>query len=357
MTKLDILELPQELKSLIAQTTLPERLGFGKTKTPIMVRASFSGDRWSKLQATAYEPLAIDPSAKFIHYGQAIFEGLKCFRNGEHIDLFRPLEHARRFNASAKRMAMPAFSPEMFLSAAATLCYHLAPLIPRGEGESLYVRPVMIATESGLGLAAAKEYLFYAIACPSGAYFSANEVNVLIERRDCRAAPGGTGAAKTAGNYGGSLNSMIKSGALNFQQNLWLDAKTMKNVEELSGMNFFAVIDSELYTPALTDSILPGITRNSIIDLASDMGIKVHETAVNIGDVIAALKTKRCSEIFATGTAAVVTPIASLGEEDGTRYMAPEAFGPIAQKLRSALVGIQRRRAPDSKGWLTEVTG
>lgn len=349
-----ILPISSTLATAIRDTQLPPTLGFGKVRTPIMVASQFRDGEWQPLTLRANEPIALDPAAKVLHYGQAIFEGMKAYKNAGRVVLFRPQENAKRFNQSAARLAMPALPENTFVSACLTMAHHLASLVPSGEGESLYLRPAMIATEVGLGLAAAKEYLFFVIATPSGKYFAPGKVHVLIERHDCRAAPGGTGAAKAAGNYAASLPSLLRSGAKNYQQNMWLDARNMKYIEELSGMNFFAVIDGELHTPALTDSILPGITRSSVIALARELGFVVHERPLAVDDVITDLKSGRCREMFACGTAAVVTPVAALGEEDGTLYPAPEEFGPVSQQIRQRLVAIQRCQEPGPEGWIVE---
>lgn len=350
-----ILEISEHLKQAIKSYKLPESLGFGKVRTPLMVQSSYLDGGWGDLQVTDYQAIALDPSSKVFHYGQAIFEGLKAYRTGDRVTIFRPDQNAQRFAMSARRLSMPELPLSIFMTACATMAHSLRSLIPTGINDSLYLRPVMIATEPGLGLAAAKEYLFYVIASPSSGYFAPGDVHVLIERKDCRAAPGGTGFAKAAGNYAGSLQSLLKSNQKSFQQNMWLDAREKKYIEELSGMNFFAVVNGELYTPKLSDSILPGITRNSLICLAKEQGLKVNETSLEIDWVIEQLSSGMCSELFACGTAAVITPIAALGEDDGTLYHARESFGPIAQKLRQTLVDLQRGRIKDSHGWVLEI--
>ena len=253
-------------------------------------------------------------------------------------------------------MAMPEISEEIFMSSVDSIVAHQVNLIPKGEGESLYLRPFMVASGLGIGLAPSDEYIFMVIASPSGAYFSSDEVSVLVERSDCRAAPGGTGAAKAAGNYGGSIQSAIKARKLGYHQTLWLDAKNHRYVEELSGMNFFAVINDELYTPKLTDTILAGITRESLIQLARLQGLTVHEESVDVNEVIERIKDGSCTELFACGTAAVITPIAELGEEDGTRYKVKHSYGPVSKKLRETLVGIQQKSFDAPEGWVYKIS-
>ena len=355
MSGLKILEIESSVSEAVKNCKLPEPLGFGAFRVPLMAQATYKDGRWSEVTIGPYAPITLDPSAKVFHYGQEIFEGMKCYKNDGQLALFRPMENQKRLNKSAERLSMPAIPEDIFLNAVASVCHHSAPLVPDGEGESLYLRPFVIATEEGLGLAASSEHLFLVIASPSGGYFSPGKVNVLIEREDCRAAKGGTGAAKCGGNYAGSLKSLIDSNKKGFQQNMWLDASEKKYIEELSGMNFFAVIEGELYTPALTDSILPGITRDSIIRLAKDAGYKVHEVPLDVDEIIEHIKSGRLSEMFACGTAAVLTPVSALGEADGTLYEAAQNYGPVSAQLREALVDIQRGRRKDPYEWVVAV--
>lgn len=355
MTVPDILPLEPKLSEAISRETLPEQLGFGHVKVAVMAHASYREGAWSPVKLKAYEPICMDPSAKALHYGQQVFEGMKCYKNGDELALFRPDLNWKRFNYSCHRLAMPEIPESLFMQAVASMCHHVKPLVPGGEGESLYIRPFAFASEPGLGLAVSKDYEFYVIVTPSGGYFSASEVHVLIERTDCRAAPGGTGAAKVAGNYAGSLKSLINSQQKGYQQNLWLDAEHKRYIEELSGMNVFSVINGELHTPKLSGTILPGVTRDSLICLGKAMGISVVEREMDIDELVAAIKDGSCTEMFACGTAAVLTPIAALGEADGTRYVLKESFGPLSQSLRKKLVDIQRQKDSDPYGWVVRV--
>ena len=356
MTDLNQLPISETLTQAITDFKLPESLGFGTVRTPVMAQCIFRNGKWEDPQLLPWEPIALDPSAKVLHYGQAIFEGMKAYRNGKDDPiLFRPDQNFSRFNASARRMAMPEISENIYIGCIDSLVRVQAELIPQKPGESLYVRPFMIGTQTGLGLAPSMEYMFMVITSPSGAYFSSDKVSVLIERSDCRAAPGGTGAAKVAGNYGGSIKSAIAAKELGYHQTLWLDASQHKYIEELSGMNFFAMIDNELYTPSLTDSILAGVTRDSLLKLAELEGIKTHEVPMDINELINKIKEENCTELFACGTAAVLTPIAELGEADGTRYPLKHAYGPVSKKLRETLVGIQENGKPAPDGWIHNV--
>lgn len=353
MSNYERLSISDDLQKKVQEMSLPDELGFGLVRTPVMAISKFSNGSWSKPVLQPWEPIELDPSAKVLHYGQAIFEGMKAYKKeGGDPVLFRPLENFKRFNFSAKRMAMPEIDEQTFMSSVESIVACQKNLIPTNPGESLYLRPFMVASGLGIGLAPSTEYLFMVIASPSGSYFAADKVSVLIERNDCRAAPGGTGAAKAAGNYGGSIKSAMKAKSLGYHQTIWLDASTHKNIEELSGMNFFALVKGELYTPKLTDSILAGITRDSLIKLAQREGIKVHEVTLGIDDLISKIKDGSCTEMFACGTAAVITPISELGEEGGERYACEHAYGPISKMLREKLTGIQEKGEDAPEGWV-----
>ena len=355
MKTYDRLDLSNSCQDALAAFKLPDDLGFGKSILPIMSISHYSHGKWTPVKLQPYRPLQLDPAARVLHYGQAIFEGMKAYNNEGKIVLFRPEENFKRFNRSADRMAMPDVPYETYMNAIDSLCYNANKFVPGGVGESLYLRPFMIASEPGLGLAAATEYLFMVIASPSGGYFAASEVNVLVEREACRAAPGGTGYAKAAGNYAGSIQAGNKAKKLGYQQTMWLDAVNKKYVEELSGMNVFAVVDGKILTPSLTDSILAGITRESVIKLAESEGFEVEELSLDVNWLIEKIKDGSCSEIFAVGTAAVVTPLASLGESDGTKYKLKEDFGPVAKLMKNRLVGIQRQTEEDPFNWVYEI--
>jgi branched-chain amino acid aminotransferase len=281
------------------------QLGFGKHICPIMVVANFEKGEWQKFDLLPYGNLALDPCAKVFHYGKEIFEGMKVFRHpDDSIHMFRPEMNARRFNLSARRMAMPDMPEEMFLEACEVISAYSKNAVPRRLGESLYLRPFMIATEVGMGIKPAKQFLFVVVASPSGSYFSGDSVKVYIEREEIRCAPGGVGFAKTGANYAASLSSYDKTIKLGCDQTMWLDAHEHKYIEEMSGMNFFAMIDGVLHTPALTDTILDGVTRRSIMDIARQDNIEVVESKLSIDDLLKALEDGRCPEAFVCGTAA-----------------------------------------------------
>lgn len=338
------------ISSLVRGFQFPATLGFGKVFAPIMIRGDYKNGSWGDLKIIPYGPIELSPTAKVLHYGQEIFEGLKAYRvDGEGPFLFRHRENAKRFNHSSRTMAMPEVPEEYFMKAVETITSLCRDLIPSHSGESLYLRPFCIATEEHLGVKPAEEFCFCVIASPSGSYFSGNKVSVMIERQKVRAFPGGTGSAKTGGNYAKSLTASIKASRLGFDQVLWLDALEHRYIEEMSGMNFFAVIDGCLYTPKLTDTILAGVTRDSIIQVAKNKGMKVFEERMDIDLFLTKIKNAEATEAFACGTAAIITPIGYLAEEQGERYVLPEES--VSAMLRAELLGIQEGRLENFNGW------
>ncbi len=333
---------------------MPDNLGFGTVMAPVMAYADYDNGVWGDLNIVPYGPISMHPTAKVLHYAQEIFEGMKAYKvKGQGPFIFRPEENFLRFNTSAERMAMPHIPKDIFMASINEVIGRVSKFIPQRSGESLYIRPFMFATEETLGIKPSEKFKYMLIASPSGSYFTSNTgLSVLIERQTSRAFPGGTGFAKAGGNYAASLLSSIKAKNLGFVQTIWLDGKEKRFVEEMSGMNFFAVINGELYTPTLTDSILDGITRKSIIELAQSMNIKVCVEKIEIESLIMEIKKGSCTEAFACGTAAIINPIDYLAEEDGTRYPLKNPDGPIASKIRENLLAIQEGRAKDQWGWV-----
>jgi branched-chain amino acid aminotransferase len=329
------------------------QLGFGKYIVPIMVQGVYDHGEWQRFDLLPYGPLQLDPCTKVLHYGQEIFEGMKVFRHpDDKIFMFRPEKNARRFNQSARRMAMPEIPEDVYLNACEVISAYSKHLVPRRLGESLYLRPFMIASEVGLGIKPAKQFLFMIVASPSGAYFSEESVRVYIERDDIRCAPGGIGFAKTGGNYAASLNSYTKTIKLGCDQTMWLDSVEHRFIEEMSGMNFFAVIDGKLVTPTLTDTILDGVTRKSVIDMALAEKLTVEEKKLSIDEVLLAISEGRCTEAFVCGTAAVIAPIASFLDKDLSVHHLKNSEGKISKHLREKLISIQAGRSEAPEGWL-----
>mgnify|MGYP006087563935 CR=1 FL=1 len=355
MKDFKVINIEDSAIDAIKDFELPAKLPFGKFMSPIMAIANYQDGKWGELSLTKYRTLELDPTSKVLHYSQEIFEGMKAYHfDGKGPYLFRPQENLERFNFSARRMAMPEIPSEYFREALAAITSFSSSFIPQENEASLYLRPFMIGTEKGLGIKPSETFSFIVVASPSQAYFTSRSVKVQVEREAVRACPGGVGNAKTGGNYAASLQSMIKAKANGYDQVLWLDAVSKKNIEEMSGMNFFAVYGNELVTPKLTETILNGITRKSIITLAKHLGMKVREETMNINDLIKDIKSNKCTEVFACGTAVVITPISLLGEADQTHYTLSHEIGPVTTKLRNSLLGIQQGQEDDPFGWREE---
>lgn len=331
---------------------MPEKLGFGLSPGPVMYSVSYMDGMWGEGVLEANRPIQIQPSAKVLHYGQEIFEGMKAYRVDQaRANLFRPERNWQRFNRSAKRMAMPEIPQQLFMEGVYLVTAYSEAIIPAASGQSLYLRPFMFATEPSLEVTGANQFVYMVIASPSES-IHAGTMKVLIERNDTRAAIGGTGAAKTGGNYAASFASRQRAMALGYHQSLWLDPVNKKNIEELSVMNFFAVIKGELYTPALTGSLLEGVTRDSIIHLAQSMGVRVHQQPLNIDELIRQIQSTDCSELFCCGTGAILAPISALGEYDGTEYQVKYPDGKLSLVIRERMLGIQECRLEDPDHWV-----
>jgi branched-chain amino acid aminotransferase len=333
--------------------------GFGRVFTDHMAIARYDGAKgWQDARITARRPLTIDPGTSVLHYAQEIFEGLKAYRRPEgRFALFRTDANARRFNASARRMAMPDLPEAMFRESIRALVRADKAWIPDSEEGALYLRPFMFASEVFLGVKPAAEYLYIVMASSVGAYFKgAPSVSLWVTREYTRAAPGGTGAAKCGGNYATSLIAQAEAIRNGCDQVVFLDAVERRWVEELGGMNIFFVFeDGSMATPPLTGTILPGITRDSILTLARDRGMNVREEPYAIEQWEADARSGRLTEAFACGTAAVVTPIGSVKSAEGDFTIGGQSAGPLTQRIRQSLVAIQRGQAPDPYGWIEEL--
>ncbi len=331
--------------------------GFGKTFTDHMATIRYTeGLGWHDAKITARKPLLLDPAAAVLHYAQEIFEGLKAYRLKDgSMALFRADANARRFAASAERMAMPELPEALFIESIRALVKTDQDWFPSIEGGSLYLRPFMIATEVFLGVRPAKEYLYIVLAAATGNYFKggAPAVSLWVSEEYTRAARGGTGAAKCGGNYASSLVPIADAIARGHDQVIFLDAVENRWVEELGGMNvFFVFDDGSIQTPPLGGTILPGITRDSLLTLAKSEGLTVRETPYAMKQWKADAESGRLTEAFACGTAAVVTPIASVSSATGSFTIGAGGPGQLTQRLKDQLVRIQRGEAPDQHGWV-----
>ncbi len=334
--------------------------GFGKVFTDHMAIIHYrEGTGWHDPRITARVPISLDPAAAVFHYAQEIFEGLKAYRLDDGaMALFRPDANARRFNASARRMAMPDLPEPLFLEA----CHQLVRIdrdwFPAIEGGSIYLRPFMFASEVFLGVKPSAEYLFLVIAAAAGNYFKTGGpgIRLLVSETDSRAAPGGTGAAKCGGNYAASLRTLQSAAAQGFDQVVFLDATERRYVEELGGMNLFFVFDDgSMVTPPLDGTILPGITRDSLITMARAEGLVVREQRYSIDQWRADAASGRLVECFACGTAAVITPVASVSGQGFEAIIGGGGPGQTTQRLKQRLVAIQRGLAPDPHGWVSKI--
>ncbi|WP_168583547.1 branched-chain amino acid aminotransferase [Gephyromycinifex aptenodytis] len=335
--------------------------GFGTTFTDHMARIAWTKEQgWHDGQIVPYGPITLDPAASVLHYGQEIFEGLKAFRHEDgSVWCFRPEANAERMIRSAERLALPTLSVPDFIASITALVQADEAWVPAyGTGEtSLYLRPFMFATEAFLGVRPATEVTYLCIASPAGAYFSGgiSPVSLWISTNYARAGEGGTGAAKCGGNYASSMAGQVEGIAHGCDQAVFLDSSTHTYIEELGGMNLFLVYkDGRLVTPALTGSILEGVTRRSIMQLGAEMGLDVQERRIPIQEWKDGVASGELAEVFACGTAAVVTPVGRLVWEGGECTVSTEP-GEVTMKLRKTLLDIQYGRTPDSHGWLTRL--
>ncbi len=331
-------------------------LGFGKIFTDHMFLAEWDeGKGWHDARVVPYGPIALDPAACALHYGQEAFEGMKAFRGGPGMVLFRPRAHVARLARTATRLCMPEVPEALALDGVKALLREDASWLPSAPGTSLYVRPFIFATEPFLGVRPAKQVLFAVILSPVGGYFTGppRPLKIWVEQERSRAARGGIGAAKAAANYVASLQGAEDAKHRGYDQVLWLDGAEHRFVEEIGTMNFFAKIGGRLVTPALEGTILPGVTRDCVIQLARDEGVPVEERRVALAELVAAGKAGTLEEVFGTGTASLVAPIGELAW--GAEKVSVPGTGALGEKLRGILAGIQRGEVADRHAWLEAV--
>jgi branched-chain amino acid aminotransferase len=339
--------------------------GFGRFFTDHMVTIAWERGRgWHDAQLVPYAPLPLDPAAMVLHYGQSVFEGLKAYRQPDgSIATFRPQENAHRFQRSARRLAMPELPEELFVASIQALVAQDQSWVPSGEERSLYLRPFLFATEVGLGVRPASSYLYVLIASPAGAYFprGLKPVTVWLSEEYTRAAPGGTGEAKCAGNYAASLVAQAQAAERGCDQVVWLDAVEHRYVEEMGGMNLYFVRGSadsaRLVTPALTGTLLPGVTRDSLLTLAADLGHRSEASRVSVEEWREGNASGEITEVFACGTAAVITPVGEVRSAHAEWTVGDGGIGPVTAQLREALLAVQTGHAPDAHGWRFPLVG
>ena len=335
------------------------QLGFGRIFTDHMFLMNYEKGRgWYDPRIVPYGDFSMDPAAMVFHYGQAIFEGTKCYRRQDGgLQLFRPEENLARMSRSAERMAMPHLDEETALEGLKKLVEIEKDWVPHQEGTSLYIRPTMIALDAQLGVHASHKYLFYIILSPVGAYYKEGlkPVGIYVEDSYVRAVRGGVGFTKCAGNYAASILAGDIAEKKGYAQVLWLDGVEQKYVEEVGSMNMMFAYGKKIVTPMLNGSILPGITRKSVLQLAAQLGYEVEEKRIAIEDVFEDIKAGRCTEAFGTGTAAVISPVGELCWKDEKVTLGDGSIGPVAQKLYDTLTGIQYGRLPDENGWIVKL--
>jgi branched-chain amino acid aminotransferase len=331
-----------------------ENLEFGRTFSDHMFMSTYKNGKWAEPKIVPYGSIEVFPSMCTLHYGQAIFEGLKAFRRSDGgISLFRPEGYQARFNRSGFRLCIPPVDRELFVNAVTRLCEVDSGWVPQKRGASLYIRPFIFATDNFLGVHISDTYLFMIITCPVAAYYKEglNPVSLITSGEYVRTVKGGTGEAKTLGNYAASLLPAEEAHKKGFTQVLWLDALERKYIEEVGTMNIMFLVDGELVTPPLEGSILAGITRDSVIQLARHWGVKVNQRQISIDEVMAKAKSGGLQEVFGTGTAAVISPVGSISHEGKLVTINGGRIGAFSQKLYDEITGIQYGERPDPFGW------
>lgn len=332
-----------------------DNVPFGKYFTDHMLEADFENGEWKNVEIKPYQPLLLQPSLAVFHYGQAIFEGIKAFRGKDgKVAIFRPYDNFHRFNISARRMNMPEMPEEIFIQGIKQLVKLDEKWVPEGKDHALYIRPFMIATDTVLGVKPSLSYKFLIILSPSGPYYS-RPMKIAVEERYTRAAPGGVGFSKNAGNYGGSMLAATKAREEGYDQVLWTDAFEHKWLQEVGMMNVFFVIDGKAITPSLEqETILAGITRDSVIDLLQEMNIPVEEKRINIDEIMGAYKNGTLQEVFGTGTAATIAMISDMKYRDTNMHFDVDNWK-LAPAIKKQLIEIKEGIMEDKFGWMEYV--
>lgn len=337
----------------------PEVAGipFGSYFSDHMFSMDYSAEHgWHNAAIVPYAPIEISPSAQALHYGQTVFEGMKAYSVNDEVTLFRPDQNFKRLNRSLERLSMPQIDEEFALDALIELLKVEKEWVPSGPGQALYIRPFVYANEPYLGVRPSKCYKFLMILSPVAGYYGSqlNPTSIYVEDAYVRAVRGGVGEVKFGGNYAASLHAQQKATDLGYEQVLWLDGVTQEYVEEVGSMNIFFVRNGVLLTPELNGSILPGITRKSLLELAPELGYEVSEERIHINDVEAGIKDGSITEVFGAGTAAVIAPVGKLNIHGTDYYVNGNQIGEVSQKLYDELTGIQTGKVEDTLGWITK---
>ena len=336
-----------------------DKLGFGHIFTDYMLVMPYDeGQGWHDPEIVPYGNIELSPAAMCLHYGQEVFEGLKAYRTADgKVQLFRPQENFKRLNTSNERLVIPELPEELGMQCLMELLKVEKDWVPSKDGESLYIRPFIIAVDPFLGVKPGAQYLFMIILSPSGAYYETglNPVSIYVENKYVRAVRGGMGFAKTGGNYAASLIGQDEAHKQNYSQVLWLDGVEQKYIEEVGAMNIFFVIDGKVVTPMLQGSILPGITRKSAIEVCRSKGIDVEERRITIQEIADAYDAGKLDEVFGTGTAAVISPVGHLKWGDKVMEINGNQIGKISQMLYDTMTGIQWGKIEDTFGWVVPV--
>lgn len=346
-------------ENLKTKPTDESSLGFGRLFSDYMFTMDYTVEKgWDDPRVEPYHCFEMDPATLVLHYGQTIFEGMKCYKRADGgLQLFRAEDNFKRMNISAERLSIPEFDVELVMAGLKKLIEVEKGWVPSLEGTSLYIRPVIIATDPYIGVRASHNYTFYIILSPVGAYYPRGiaPVGIYVEDVYVRAVRGGIGFAKTAGNYAASIKAGELAKKKGFDQVMWLDGVEQKYVEEVGTTNMMFVIDGVLVTPELNGSILAGITRDSILKLAREMGMKVEERKIEIAEVYEAHKSGKLSEVFATGTAAVVSPVGEISWDGDVIKINDGKIGSVAQKMYDTIISIQYGKTPDTHGWIVKI--
>ena len=353
MTAADDIKITKVTNSKLAELDA-NNLPFGKYFTDHMLEVNYKDGAWGPPQIKPYQPISIDPACAAIHYGQSIFEGIKAYKNEEgETFLFRPIDNFKRFNISAERMKMPQVPEEIFMEGMRQLVKVDEEWIPHRPDHSLYIRPFMFATDNVIGVKPGSTYKFLIILSPTGPYYSA-PMRIYVEQEYVRAVRGGVGFAKNAGNYGASMYATEEARKKGYDQVLWTDAFEHKYVQECGTMNVFFIVNNKALTPALEDTILAGVTRDSVIQLMKDMDIQVEERQVSIDEIVEAYKKGQLSEVFGTGTAATISMVKELCYNDFVMTFETEKWK-IAPQIGRTLNDIKEGKTEDKYGWLWKI--